>query len=853
MFLSLRCFGVSWGSINIDKQTMAAMTAAYASEAFAEALNDESVQKMLEHYTSAEVATAGIFASKWLDRKAIQNAGLFDSAEENYYYRRIYWMVSTRIMPKILDVAALMVKHPEKAIYWGPYLFKVCEQTKQLCMTFEVVVTNHKLSFQDITFLAINDNLRDLFDLTRFGSVDWERVWDQLVDFGSDITKEDLMEDLEGLMSAGSAIASAGGSILSDAWVDSKHVGNVFHMKPGEIVQLYDDFKQIYETFGDPVNFQRLLMNRIHSNDSINVSSLFTFSGYNITSYISDYLQEFQGRYYTQRWYIYWSDNGSQQVCSYTPPMDYQSICYSPEWYRVRYTRRNYAYTNDDYEQSLRNSESYAGWSRAQCNALNSKNDGSFYEFQNSIITSQVVNQRTGVVTYWSFAHNINVYKTWDSEGVVYEEFFDSQYDDLQDFQARFNLKLQEFNAKGDGHIYYLGKGEKRYYDAADESKVRNCTTVSYAMTCHDNAKLAEGNFSWKENGDQSTCLNEDSKRFAMESTLSDSPDTSEADSEIARLTDNIRDLRYKISLRKNRNNKLLEQISTASVEEAAALREKYNTNLAEIAAFEAELRETQALLDELKEAKQALLEDYEDERDGTYRIPAAMHDVESAYDIIWSDAGRWVSFSRDLAVFERRGNVPDINGEVVFRAELRPERQESHNWLIGRYHRAILGVSWTLSANYSNSEIVDFLQLDNNLTDSEKSRQANDRLHELQRENPGCDIEMNYAYSAPPDIEDDEDAVHLLWACDRLAVARDVDYRLSKIYAQLVLIEKYLRSRETLEDYLRRAMGMTVANTVNRYRIGNKSFRRWHRSATAAATGENIADVLAAMDDEEE
>ena len=63
------------------------MTAAYATEAATEAMNDESVQKILDHYTSAEVATAGIFASKWLDRKALQNASLFDNAED---HRRCY-------------------------------------------------------------------------------------------------------------------------------------------------------------------------------------------------------------------------------------------------------------------------------------------------------------------------------------------------------------------------------------------------------------------------------------------------------------------------------------------------------------------------------------------------------------------------------------------------------------------------------------------------------------------------------------------------------------------------------------------------------------------------------------------
>ena len=201
--LAVPLFAGGWYSVNIDLKTTAAMTAAYAAEAATEMMNDEDVQKILDHYTSAEVATAGIFASKWLDRKALQNAGLFSDAEENFYYKRIYVMVSAQIMPKILDVAALLIKYPDKAIYWGPYLFRVCEQTKQLCMTFETVVANGKVSFQDVAFLAINDNLKGLFDLTKLGEVDWAAVWDHLADFGDGLTKEDLEDDLDGRMPAG--------------------------------------------------------------------------------------------------------------------------------------------------------------------------------------------------------------------------------------------------------------------------------------------------------------------------------------------------------------------------------------------------------------------------------------------------------------------------------------------------------------------------------------------------------------------------------------------------------------------------------------------------------------------------
>ena len=835
--LAVPLFAGGWYSVNIDLKTTAAMTAAYAAEAATEMMNDEDVQKILDHYTSAEVATAGIFASKWLDRKALQNAGLFSDAEENFYYKRIYVMVSAQIMPKILDVAALLIKYPDKAIYWGPYLFRVCEQTKQLCMTFETVVANGKVSFQDVAFLAINDNLKGLFDLTKLGEVDWAAVWDHLADFGDGLTKEDLEEDLEGLMTAGGAIASAGGAVLDSVWTNASRVGGVFHSKPGEILQLYHDFKDMYETFSDPSNIKDLLMEQILSTDSTGVANLFTLDGYNITSYVSDYLQEMQGRFYTQRWYIYWRDSGSEQVCSYAPPTDSESIMYGGEWYRVGTSDEHYQYTTADYENSLRNSESYAGWSRARCQELNSNGDKYQYQFYNYLTSSRIYKKNSGRTTAFSYAHYIDVYKTWNVYEEVYEEVFDSQYDDENAMQAKFNAKLAELNDNEEGRVYRIGKDSKIYYQAADEVRMRGCSTVSFTVECHDQASLGEGNFSWKENGDQRHALDENSKRYAMESTLSGGADTSELDEGISTWGGEVTRLQEQIRALQQQNDELLAQISQASIEEAAALRAQYNANRNEISRLEAEKSRAQTELNKYLNARQEMIDDYADERDGTYRIPAVMHEIETAYHIIWTDAGSWQGWT-----FVRHGNVPNISGEVEFRADLSKERGESH-FLGIRYHRAILAVHWTLSANYSSSQIADIMQLDPELSDEEKAAKVNDRMRELREEFPNCSVEANYAYSSPAETEGDEDAIHLLWTCDRLTIARDVDYRLSKIYAQLVLIEKFMRSRETLLDYLKRDLGVAVLGGSDRIRIGGRSFRHWRNVASAVARGDYIVD----------
>ena len=90
-------------SVNFDKKTVAAMATAFGAEYAAESYYEQQVAEILKHYNAAEVAAAGIFASKYLERKAKTDLGLWSSSTENYYYRRIHHMVADKIMPKIDD------------------------------------------------------------------------------------------------------------------------------------------------------------------------------------------------------------------------------------------------------------------------------------------------------------------------------------------------------------------------------------------------------------------------------------------------------------------------------------------------------------------------------------------------------------------------------------------------------------------------------------------------------------------------------------------------------------------------------------------------------------------------------
>lgn len=847
--LGLDCQASVYYSVNFDRKTEAAMASTYALEVAAEAMNNESVQRILDHYTSAEVATAGIFASKWFDRKALTNVGPFGTAEENYYYARIRRLVVDCIRPKLWSVGSLMVRHPDKALYWGPYLYKTCNEVVQLCMQFETIVTNGRLTFQDIAaqgaFLVIGDDLKAIFDLARLGEVDWSAVWDHLVDFGNGLTKEDLKDDLDNLLSAGTAIAGAGAAVLDSTWTQASKIGTVFKQKPLEIIQLYYEFRDLYDTFSDPDAVKDLVMARLLSTDSTGVARLFTADGYHVTSYVSDYIKEMQGQYYTQRWYIYWRDSGSELLCDYTPPTDDNSVLNGPEWYRVSTSDENYVATAADREAALSNSESYAGWSRARCEQLHQADPKYYYNFYPSMWSSRIYKQKSGRTTAFAYAYSIKVYKEWNSYEEVYEEVFDSQTMDLNAFRKMMEAKLLEYNSREEDNAvpktYYIGMDTKRYYQAADEKKLNGCVSVSFTLNCHDGAKLGEGSFQWKENGDQYRCLNEDSKRFAMESTLSGGPDTGGIDAEISTWAAKVNDLQNQINALEARNRELLAQISKVSVEEAAPLREQYNANMSQINSLRSQLTIALAELNRLQQGKSDMLADYYDEEDGAYRIPALMHDLEGAYGIEWSDGGSWSGYT-----FTRKGYVRGMNGSVTLTCDLKKVRGES--WLINfwgirilRIHRAILGVEWKLTAEYSSSDVVDIMELDPGLSDREKTDAVNRRMQEILAEYPSCSVDVDYAYSAPPGADDDQDSYHLLWVSDRLRIARQVDYRLSRIYVELLLLEKFMYSRQSLLDYLKAQVFSGLGDGV-RNKVYRKSFRRWRNNSRRAWSGDEAS-----------
>ena len=810
-------------SVNVDTKTVAAMTAAFNTEAAAEMYYAEQLAKIRQSYQAAEVAAAGIFAGKYLDRKALTDLGLWTSSTENYYYRRIYSMVSAKIMPKIWTVAGMMLKNPQNALYWGSYLYKVCEETKNLCYQFESIVTNSSLSFKDIAFLEINRELAAILKLSELGDIDWKSMLDNFSSIGSHFSKESLQEDIDNLYAMGVSLASAGAGNLVSSIVGNSNFNGTIMDKAKSVIDIADNVYDLYD--GLSTNAGATLLHFIGGEEGI--ANLFNLSNYNVSSWISDYAREGMGQYYTQRWYIYRVDRGSVNLCDYYPPTDDDAVLYGDHWYRIDTREPNFQPSSSQKEAALQNSELHAGWSRSRVQQLNHSNDGFSYSI--SYYPSSYVLSKSKSGQYAkAYAYEIHVTKSWNNIEIKYEDVFDSYSMNFEAFKAGMNARLADYNDNEDGYVYYLSCDDRKTYQATDARKMQNCEVATISVTCHDGAKLGEGSTQYK----CSSCggsVNDHTRQCAMATSVSESTvNTSELDSQILECESEISMLQSQIDVLEAENAELIRMISSASVTDAATYRQQYNANKDRIASLSSEKSKWQNQLSQFQQARQEAQEGEAVSTDDYYRIPAIMQDCKSAFNLSWNDGGSW-----DGNTFVRTASIPNISGTVRFKATVSIARKPKY-FLGVKIHRAIVQIAWELTTEYSDSQVVAVVNLDPGMSDQEKAELVNQKLSEVAREFPGCEPSVEYARSEPLAEDDSGDTYHLLWSSDRLEIARDIDSRLTRIYADLVSLEKMMHYRHSIVDLIKSALPYMNDEQGRRHTLVEECRRRWLRNAAS-------------------
>ena len=808
-------------SVNIDTKTVAAMAAAFNTEAATEMYYAEQLAIIRKSYQAAEVAAAGIFAGKYLDRKALTDLGLWTSSTENYYYRRIYSMVSAKIMPKIWTVAGMMIKEPQNALYWGSYLYKVCEETKSLCYQFESIVTNSSLSFKDIAFLEINQELAAILKLSELGNTDWKAILDNFSEIGTHFSKESLQEDLDNLYAMGVSLASAGaGNLMESILGDSNFNGTILD-KASSVIEIAENVNDLYN--GIRTNAGATILNFIGGEEGL--ANLFNLSDYNVTSWITDYALEGMGMYYTQRWYIYRVDRGSVNLCDYYPPTDDNSILYGDHWYRINTRDPNYYPSSSEREAALQNSENHAGWSRSRVQQLNNSNDGFTYNI-NYYSSAYILSKSKSGQYAKAYAYEIHVTKSWYNTEIKYEDVFDSYSMNLQAFKAGLNARLADYNDNEDGYVYYLGHDSRKTYQATDAKKLQNCEVATISVTCHDGAKLGEGSTQYK----CSSCggsVSQHTKQCAMATSVTESSvNTSELDSKIQECQSQISMLQTQIDALEAENAELIRKIASASVEDAATYRQQYNANKNRISSLTSEKNNWQNQLSQYQQAKQEAQDGEAVATDDYYRIPAIMQDCKTAYNLTWNGSGSWSGNT-----YVRTATMPNINGTITFKATVSIARKPKY-FLGIKIHRAIVQIAWELTTDYSDTQVIAVLNLDPEKSDQEKADLVNQKLSEVAREFPNCEPSVEYAKSEPIAEDDTEDTYHLLWSSDRLEIARDIDSRLTKIYADLVSLEKMMHYKHSILDFIKTALPYINDEQGRRHTLVEECRRRWLRNA---------------------
>lgn len=845
-----------YASINVDYKTMEAMSEAFTTEAAMEALHNENLQKIYDSYKAAEVASAGIFSSKYLDRKALTDLNLWDDKKENYYYTRIYNIVTRRIIPKTITCAQMMVEDPATAIYWGSYLLKTTEDVKSLCQQFESVVTNSTLSFQDIAFPQIVDDLKAIFNLSNLGGIDWKNMFEHLADdIEGSFTKENLEKDLDNLIGKGVGLAGAGYANGVDELLKGTSFGGTFQQKMGSIITLIDNASGMYNDFRN-LSMQQVLT-RLVGEDKMN--DLFDISDYSLTQWIDDYAKATQGQYYTQRVYIYRRDAGSEVLCDYVPPTDDDAILYGDHWYCINTTDPDFRPSSTQYEAALQNSESHAGWNRERVAQLNAQ-DPPYQYAMTYYSSSYILSKKTSGQYAKAYAYSIKVTKSWDIKEEVYEEAFDSYSMDWNTFMALMNARLTQYNANGDhqeinnaddlqnyidthpeesNYTYYIGYDPRRYYTATDARKIAGSSSATFSITCHDGGTLGKGSTTYKC-GSCGSSVSDHTRQCSMLTTLPNdgigAVDTNNLETKLGQLQDEADYLQDQIDALNSENSDLLRKMSSAATqEEYNNYRIKYNANKSKIAELQNQLDNvndtilhTKQAIDDAEEGEKAQTDDYN-------RIPQLMKAMKDAYGITWTDNGSWSGNT-----FIRHGTVGSVNGEVTFSATLSIARKPKY-FLGIKIHRAIVQIDWMLTSSWSDTSVVETLELDQDNTDEENAGIVNQKISELARTYPNCDVSVEYFKTPGQEVEDTDGVKHLLWASDRLEIARGIEARLARIYTDLVMIEKFLHYKHTLRDWAHDLLPRLNSDKDRKLDIAERCRRRWlHNSGSKLYEREN-------------
>ena len=537
-------------------------------------------------------------------------------------------------------------------------------------------------------------------------------------------------------------------------------------------------------------------------------------------------------------------------ICNYKAPTDQSSVLKSDHWYRFFPKKSENFFPNaSQQEDILRNSENQAGWSRKKVEQLNQENIGKGYRYEFfKNLNEKVIEIKDPIISRIfitkAYAYDIQVYKYTDIKEVVYEEIFDSYKMDWNTFMAMMNARLEQYNLNGDhtdisnpddlnnpepekNYTYKIGYDERKYYEATTDRDIQGASSATFLVTCSDGGVLGKGSTSYKCRSCGKT-VNDHTRQCAMKTTLGNETEITENIAELKKQAESMRSEAKVLQKELDELNKEYDQIrrklnSATTTEE----RDKYREQLNKI---QETIKEKQLKYDGLRHSitsvEQAIIEAEEGEQvqtDDYNRIPQIMKSMKSAYEIAWSEEGHWEGDS-----FIRKGTMGGKDfSDVTFKATVKIARKPKY-FLGIKIHRAIVQIDWELTSSWSETTIAEEMDLDPNRPEAENSKLVNDKLSQLAQQHPNCEVTVELYKTPEVEKDDTPDVKHLLWASDRLDIARDIEARLSDIHTQLVLIEKFLHYKYTVKDWFLSFIPKLNADKDRKLNIAEQCHKRW-------------------------
>ena len=85
---------------------------------------------------------------------------------------------------------------------------------------------------------------------------------------------------------------------------------------------------------------------------------------------------------------------------------------------------------------------------------------------------------------------------------------------------------------------------------------------------------------------------------------------------------------------------------------------------------------------------------------------------------------------------------------------------------------------------------------------------------------------------------DSDREVYHLLWSSDRLEIAREVDSRITMIYADLVSLEKMMHYKRSIIDVLKDVLPELDMDEGRRLTLVEECHERWVENARNLRSG---------------